>query len=349
MTETRDFQNRNPIFTYLLMAMNVLAFLIVEWLGSSTDTFFMIQMGAKYNPLIVAGEYWRLLTPMFLHFGGLHLLMNMVFLFVMGSSVERIFGAWRFLLIYFGAGLLGTLSSFAFVSAVSAGASGANFGLMGALLYLALRQREFGVVIATRQVVLVIVLNLAFGFWSGLNIDNAGHIGGLLAGFCFAMILGLQGFRYFTRRFVGVTLLFTLASVLFMQGFHRPLSGADIQFGVVQAVQAVDTGDYERADFYLKPLMNTDEPLVFVAAGYSALNQKNYDRAAYYLEIAIQDGERLGDEQLADTLSWLSEAYFLIGEADLAITTVEQALEMEPKNPIYQGQLRNYQEKKGSS
>ena len=108
----------------------------MEMFGSSRNPYLLILFGAKYNPLILEGEWWRLITPMFLHIGLIHLVMNSFALYYLGTAVERIYGRYRFLFIYLFAGFAGTLASFLFSpDSISAGASGGIFGLFGALLF----------------------------------------------------------------------------------------------------------------------------------------------------------------------------------------------------------------------
>ena len=128
--------------TVILIAVNVLTFFIIEILGDSESAQFMVQSGAIYPPYILEdGEYWRLLTATFLHFGGSHLLNNMVMLGAAGQILERALGKWKFLLLYLVAGIGGSaLSYWEMVHtgeyAVAAGASGAVFGIIGALVCL---------------------------------------------------------------------------------------------------------------------------------------------------------------------------------------------------------------------
>src|SRR5690606_2824550 len=133
----------------------------------------------KFNPLILEGEWWRFITPIFIHIGFLHLMMNTLALFYISGIVERIFGSIRFFIIYILAGISGTVASFIFNTHISAGASGAIFGCFGALLYFGYRHpnlffRTMGV-----NVFFILGLNLAFGFTVS-GVDNAGHIGGLI-------------------------------------------------------------------------------------------------------------------------------------------------------------------------
>ena len=153
-------------------------------MDGTQDPRVLLDMGAKYNPLIVQGEVWRLFTAMFLHIGVLHLLFNLYALNALGPLVEGYFGSVRYLAIYILAGLFGSLASFAFSPVISAGASGAIFGLAGAITVYFLRYREnFGARgrAILQNMLVVIGINLVFGFVMP-GIDNWGHMGGLVGG-----------------------------------------------------------------------------------------------------------------------------------------------------------------------
>ena len=182
-----------PICTIAIAAANVLIFLGLSFMGMTEDYAFMMEHGAMYVPYLMNGErYYTLITSMFLHFGFSHLMNNMVMLLVIGYSLEPEIGKIRFLLIYLGSGLMGNLVSAWFdVSqgsyAVSAGASGAIFGIVGALLYVAIRNHGRVGEISTRGLVLMAGLSLYYGF-TAQGVDNAAHIGGLVSGFLLAVL-----------------------------------------------------------------------------------------------------------------------------------------------------------------
>lgn len=182
-----------PICTIAIAAANVLIFLGLSFMGMTEDFAFMMEHGAMYVPYLMNGErYYTLITSMFLHFGFSHLMNNMVMLLVIGYSLEPEIGKIRFLLIYLGSGLMGNLVSAWFdVSqgsyAVSAGASGAIFGIVGALLYVAIRNHGRVGEISTRGLVLMAGLSLYYGF-TAQGVDNAAHIGGLISGFLLAVL-----------------------------------------------------------------------------------------------------------------------------------------------------------------
>lgn len=185
---------RAEYVTIALVAANVITYLVLEWLGDTTNGFFMAEHGAMYPDFIrINHEWWRIITAGFLHFGAVHLVNNMVILYCMGSRLERVTGHLKYFLIYLvsliGAGLL----SYGMMLrtgdyAVSAGASGAIFGVIGGFLWIVILHRGRFEQITTRGIMMMIVLTIYYGF-SSAGIDNWGHIGGLLAGFSATVIL----------------------------------------------------------------------------------------------------------------------------------------------------------------
>lgn len=180
--------------TILLIAVNVIAFLVLSFTGMTEDAQFMLEHGAMYVPYMVKGEeYYRLFTSMFMHFDMDHLLNNMLMLAIIGWNLEFEIGKIKFLIIYFGSGLCGNiLSAFGDILAeeyvVSAGASGAVFGIVGALLYVALRNRGQIGDISVKGLVFMVILSLYYGVRNS-GVDNLAHIGGLAAGFLLAVLL----------------------------------------------------------------------------------------------------------------------------------------------------------------
>jgi rhomboid protease GluP len=187
-----------PWLTRVLVAANVLVFLVTAAAGGGllqADGQRLIDWGTNFAPLTVAGEWWRLGTAMFLHFGVVHLLFNMWALWVIGGLVERLFGHARFAAIYAVAGLAGGLASMAWNPiANSAGASGAIFGIIGAQLAFFMRgghRIPAAVVRAQRNSTLgFIAYAVVFGFVVP-GIDNAAHLGGLATGFGLGWLLTL--------------------------------------------------------------------------------------------------------------------------------------------------------------
>lgn len=177
--------------TLVLIALNVAAYAVTAYLSKdlfNSNIDVLIALGAKDNALIAAGQYWRLITCMFLHGGIFHLAVNMYSLFAVGPVIERFFGRKKYLAIYFISGICSSLLSFLMTPEVAIGASGAIFGLLGACLVFGVEMKsqigkEFMV-----NVIAVIALNLFLGF-SVAMIDNYGHIGGLLGGIASSLLL----------------------------------------------------------------------------------------------------------------------------------------------------------------
>lgn len=180
--------------TVLLAAVNVIVFLVLSIQGMTEDAEFMLHHGAMYVPYVAErDEYYRLFTCMFLHFGFEHLMNNMVVLLIVGWNLEMAVGKVKYLFLYIGSGLCGNVVSAIWdirtgEYAVSAGASGAVFGMIGALLYVALRNRGRIGDISGRGIGFMVIVTLYYGF-SNTGVDNAAHVGGLLSGFLLAVLL----------------------------------------------------------------------------------------------------------------------------------------------------------------
>ena len=180
-----------PVVTWALLAVNILVWMAMEIAGGSEDTQVLLDFGAMFGPLIANGEYWRLFTAMFLHIGLMHLLLfNGLGLLIFGQVVERIYGHVQFVIIYVLAGLAGSVASYLLNSiAVGAGASGAIFGVLGALAaFFVARRNVLGE--KGRQnlsgILIIAAISLFFGFATA-GIDNWAHMGGFVAGFALGL------------------------------------------------------------------------------------------------------------------------------------------------------------------
>lgn len=183
-----------PVMTISLAAINIIAFFVLELLGDTQDVDFMMRTGAVY-PVRLAenGEYWRLFTATFMHFGFEHLINNMLILLCAGPILERALGHPKFIALYLCAGVGGsTLSYLQMLKsgeyAVSAGASGAIFGIIGALLWIVIRHRGRYETLTGKGLLFMIVISLYYGIRTG-GIDNWGHIGGLVMGFLLCVLV----------------------------------------------------------------------------------------------------------------------------------------------------------------
>lgn len=183
-----------PVFlTYAILIANVAMFAFLETHGGSQDTATLDRYGALDGALIIhQGEWWRLATPLFLHAGLIHLLVNSVSLYYVGTLYERCVGRARFLFVYVLAGIGGSVLSVARVNELGVGASGAIFGLFGALgIFFYQNRAIFGPIARSlvRQIVGLSVLNLALPL-AIANIDGWAHVGGLVTGIIAAVAAG---------------------------------------------------------------------------------------------------------------------------------------------------------------
>ncbi len=182
------FATKKPVVTYIFIAICIIMFILTR---GSTDIDTLLKYGANNAYLTKNGDYYRLLSSMFIHIGLLHLLFNMYALYIIGPQVESFYGKFKYFLIYILSGVSGSILSITFSSnTVSAGASGAIFGLMGALLYFGFFYRNYLGSVIKSQIVPIIILNLVIGF-STSGIDNAAHIGGLIGGILTSLALGV--------------------------------------------------------------------------------------------------------------------------------------------------------------
>lgn len=187
----------------MILAINVTIFLLMMFAGGPAQPETLRAFGAKDNELILAGEYWRLITPIFIHINIIHIGLNSYALLGLGPAVEKFYGSARFLFIYLCSGIVGVAASFfwSLMSGrigLSAGASGAIFGLFGALAVFALKyrkelpekfRRSFGT-----SIFITIVINLWIGYALPI-VDNAAHIGGMVAGALITLFLSYQAAR----------------------------------------------------------------------------------------------------------------------------------------------------------
>jgi rhomboid protease GluP len=188
--------SRADLVTKALVTANVLVFVAATIGGAGfivPNPNVLQAWGTNFGPLTTDGQWWRLVSSIFLHFGFFHLALNMWALYVGGRLAERLFGSQAFALIYFAAGMAGSLSSLLWNPAVnSAGASGAIFGVYGAMLAFFLRKNSSIPPSIVRQQrssgIAFIAFNLINGF-SHAGIDNAAHIGGLAVGLVMGLVL----------------------------------------------------------------------------------------------------------------------------------------------------------------
>lgn len=295
-TAARNFVLRTA--TGWIFAINLLVFLFTCW---KAGTFFaapsaevLIGLGAKDTVRLVQGEWWRFFTPVFIHVGMLHFAFNSLGLCVIGPRIEEIFGQRLFLLVYLGAGLAGNLCSAVFTLGISAGASGALFGLLGAGWYLDRRFRQRlqemsgGMLRGRSNFTILVVINVLFGFIMP-GIDNAAHIGGLLFGIVATQaILRLRPNRLvLTNRRRGLRILLATAVAILVLA----VAGVNRNFALNRLLVAADYADPPLAYFYYSNAMQLapDAALLYFKRGVLLLRSGAVREALDDLRIANRD------------------------------------------------------------
>ena len=192
MQNIKRFDDK-PYMTIGIIVVNIIVFVLMSLSGSTLDAQYMAAHGAMYPEYIKDGQYWRLLTSMFMHFGLMHILNNMVVLGAVGQIVEKAMGHVKLSVTYLVAGMCGSVLSYIVMLynndfAVSAGASGAIFGLVGALVWIVIANRGFYEGISRQQAVFMVILMIYYGV-STHGVDNWAHGGGLAGGFVISIVL----------------------------------------------------------------------------------------------------------------------------------------------------------------
>jgi rhomboid protease GluP len=185
------FKGSKPIIVYAIMGITILIYILQYLSQQFLGVDIPRGLGLKVNELIVAGQFWRLFTPMLLHGSILHILLNMYALYILGRGLEYNFGHWRFLALYIGAGFAGNVASFIFSPNPSLGSSTAIFGLLAAEAVFVFQNKKFYGTQAKRILINAAVIagiNLFLGLSPG--IDNWGHLGGLMGGVLFTWFGG---------------------------------------------------------------------------------------------------------------------------------------------------------------
>lgn len=193
------FSKKKPVMTYIFMLICIVLYILS---GLYSSNFLELKPGVLYEFGALVNfnmmgndikELYRLVTSVFLHGGLIHLICNMYSLYVIGPQLECFFGKVKYTIIFIGSGVIGNLLSMAFLqdTYVSVGASGAIFGLLGALLYFGYHYRVYLSGVIKSQIIPLIILNLIIGF-IGTSINNLAHIGGLIGGVLVSMAVGVK-------------------------------------------------------------------------------------------------------------------------------------------------------------
>jgi rhomboid protease GluP len=343
-TERVPLPLARPRAMYALLAINLLVWLAMTLAGGSTNSDVLLRFGAKANALIADGQVWRLLTSMFLHVGLMHLFFNSYALLVFGTEVERLYGGARFLAIYLLAGLWGSLASFALGPNLSAGASGAIFGLLGTMLaYFRQHRRTFGDWGRQRLLNLwgVAVFNLVLGF-TVPGIDNLAHLGGLLSGAALGWLLAPQykmqldegGQPHVTDRInlrshwwvPGLAMALLLVGISGAMAFQRQSAPALM----LRGQRALEGGDLPAAESLFRQAATRD-PNSAEAYFYLGVTLSTQEQVA---EAAQAYQQALGLEPDLAEAHWnLALTYVTLNRPADAVTEFEAFLALRPDSP----------------
>jgi rhomboid protease GluP len=287
-----------PIVTWLILGINIVLWILLELNGGSTNDDTLTRFGMKVNALVTTGEVWRLFTAMFLHIGLVHLAVNSYSLYNVGMGLERFIGPLRFVVLYLFAGLCGSLASYAFSPYASAGASGAIFGVLGALgVFFYLQRKLFGGARGVLMNIAVIAaINIAYGF-STRGIDNYAHLGGLLGGMAMGVVLAPQ-YRVVADSF-GVPsvqaqtppLRWLMAALLYVAlfgatAFAMQQQSDSAEVHLLRGQQFYDAKQWTEATTELRQAVARDTQSIegHFYLGISLFQQRQFDEAAVVFE-----------------------------------------------------------------
>jgi len=335
-----------PLITYALIFACTAVFLLEVVKGAGLATMspdLAIKLGANYGPLTLAGQWWRMFTSMFLHFGVIHLFMNMWCLLFLGALAERLMGRAAFLVLYVATGLFGSLLSLAVhPQLVSAGASGAVFGVAGGLVtYLGLQKTPLTFASAKNQLGrLALFLGINFFYSLGPGIDMMDHAGGVASGLVIAAVLPRfleapsaqaipSPFRQESsrnQRVAAIGVACAIAIVIGAVGVRRVQGDNAFVLGSLPQIDAGHSADV-LPRLKIIAAKEPDDALVHFALGFAEL--KTDDIADAVLELSHADTLSPGD---AETEQILGAALLGQNSYDAAMPKFQDVLKQQPNN-----------------
>jgi membrane associated rhomboid family serine protease/Tfp pilus assembly protein PilF len=325
-----------PLATITLLVLNFIFFGLELYAGATVNTQVLLNFGASYGPYFRRGDYWRLVMPMFLHGGWVHILGNSYCLYILGTILERVYGYGRFATIYVASGMGGALLSMLASNNVSVGASGAIFGIAGAMLITGFVHRDavprrWGRAFGTGMLPFIF-LNLAFGL-SVHGIDNWGHIGGLATGVLLAFLIPppQQSYAYGepveppSQAIVALPLATVILSIGATANHYRTVQAMDRLLAQGERFESARQYDREHQCFQQALRLAPHEEAPHEELGAYYLTQKQYDQAIQEFQEAVRlsggdDHARLG----------LGLAYQLKGDPQKAQAIFESVLGANP-------------------
>jgi membrane associated rhomboid family serine protease/tetratricopeptide (TPR) repeat protein len=338
-----------PFITLTLLAVNFVFFGLEMWAGGFDNLQVLRDLGAAYGPYMRRGEYWRLVMPMFLHGGWLHILANSYCLYILGPILERVYGYGRYATIYVAAGMGGAFLSMAVSRNTSVGASGAIMGIAGAMLVTGYVHRD---VIPRRWgrafgmgIVPFIALNLALGF-SVHVIDNWGHLGGLASGALLAFVIPPPRHDVPesdiaeppSQIIVFLPLVVVILAMAATANNYRTIRTMDLLLVRGERLESARQFDRGFQDFQEAQIRAPRQEQPHEALGAYYLTQRKYDKAIQEFQEAVRLTE--GEDQPRIELGL---AYQLKGDPQKAHQTFEAVLGNNPQTAKGKGLLaENY-------
>lgn len=325
---TNIFNHGKPIFTYSLIIINAIIFLLMTLYGGSTNTEVLLKFGAKESYLIMSGEYWRFITPMFLHIGFVHFAFNNIALYYLGKLTEKIYGSFRFLAIYLLSGILGNFISFLLApSSIAAGASGAIYGLFGALLYFGYIYPNLFLKTIGKDIIIILSINIVIGFTIP-NIDFYAHIGGLVGGFIIAVIVHLptDKKRKWFVNIISIIALIAIVAMTFVGVTSDDLKGSEAIY--YKGLQALEKNDLDTAHDIFSFLVD-EYPDQYIFNFYYAntlSTEGDYDQAIKQYEITLEK-----ESDFPEVYYNLALIYAINEEYEKSRELLKKALEIDPE------------------
>ena len=326
----------HPVTTVLL-AVNFMVFFAMAFAGVSLfepTSQDLLRFGANFGPLSLSGQPWRILSANYVHIGFIHIAVNMWALWSIGGLAERIFGGPVYFLIYTVCGIAGSVASLWWHPlSVGAGASGALFGIVGAIiaaLYLGKLPVPRSAVQSTlKSLVTVVGYNLVIGFAARSFIDNAAHLGGLSAGLILGAVLSVTLNAPVGSRLLQQAGVFVLAAGGLFAGYQHVKQTNIYKILVGQGAQALDSGRTDEAikDLEAAAANNPRDPLALEVLGGAYLKKKDYEKAAATLERAVN----LDPNDPADQYN-LGLAQINLGKYAEAATSFQKAVQLDPQD-----------------
>ncbi len=324
--------------TPIILGLAVLIFVVMLLSGVSLfapQVEDLIKWGANFGPYTLNQEWWRLLSSVSIHIGVLHLLFNMQCLWNLGNLAERLFGNWTFLLLYLVSGIGGSIASLWWnPTVVSAGASGAIFGVAGGIAMFFLRGKLSvppSVIRKNLNSILVFVgYNLLYGFGAS-GINNAAHLGGLATGLVAGALLlrPLPPLKDRSRLWNHLAVFGVALALILSLGFVKQ----QVNDPLVQLTMAEDlltAGDFDQAITEIEQVLESDPDLALahLMLGYAYKNKESYDEsiACFTRAIAL-------DPEYAEAYLNRALAYAMTGGYDQVLTDLNKAIDIGLPNP----------------